>query len=137
MLRNYKYITSILLVLSFSLMVTLVSGDYIDSKIISIKDALVLDVFYTFITLLMFISILNILFIFEEKLWAYFISTMCGVFYFFIYLVDLGSMLPSKSKLMPNNIIIIETLGLIASILLITFSVSVVIKYIDIKVSRV
>jgi len=137
MLRNNKYINSILLALSFGLMATLVSGDYIDSNIISIKDELLLDVFYTFITLLLFISILNILFIFEEKSWACFISTMCGVFYFFIYLVDLGSILPSKSKLIPHNIIIIETLGLIVSILLIIFSLSAMVKYTNIKTTRV
>ena len=85
MANNRKYIISTLLALSFGLMITLVSGDYIDEKAISIKDELLLDAFYTFITLLSFISILNILFIFEEKPWSYFISTMCGALYFLIY----------------------------------------------------
>lgn len=125
---NKQYVISILLVLSFGFMITLASGGQIYTGNVFQSDNLILNIFYSFLTLLTLISIVLVLFIIESKRWAYVVSALCGISYFFIYTIDLGTLFPPSPHLFPRAIVAIEILGIITSIVLIMFSIQGALK---------
>lgn len=116
MLNSIKHIVSILLIVSFVLLGVLVPGGPIETRNFSNIDPLVLAAFNIFLTSLAITSLLLIFFVLKNMRWAYIASMICGISYFFVYVLDLGSIFPVSADQMPIALLIIEIAGAIVSI---------------------
>lgn len=120
---NIRYLTSVLLFISFGLLSILVPGGPIETRSFSHIDPLILGGFNPFLTSLAMISVFLIYFILKDLKWAYLVSAVCGVSYFLVYALDLGVIFPISPDAMPPALYVTEILGAIASIPLVYCSI--------------
>ena len=121
--KYYQPIIVTLLMLSFGIIISLLSGHSIDVRNISIEEKMLLKTYYSLLVLLTLLSIVTILFILENKMWGYFISALCGVAYFLIYALDLLTIFPHEFSILPKTIFILEATGFLVSIPTIILSI--------------
>ena len=123
-MRNIlRYLVAALLALSAGLLGILVPGGPIETRNFSHINPLILGIFNTFLTSLVIASVLLIYYILKNVRWAFIVSALCGVFYFFVYALDLGSIFPVSPDPMPQMLFVIEVLGTIVSLPLTFLSV--------------
>lgn len=122
--KYYQPIIITLLVLSFGIIISLLSSQSIDVRAIPIEEKILLKTYYSLLTLVTLLSIVVILFILENKKWGYFISALCGISYFLIYALDLLTIFPHDLSIMPRTIFMLETAGFIISIPTFVLSIS-------------
>ncbi|NEO93586.1 MAG: hypothetical protein F6K56_26630 [Moorea sp. SIO3G5] len=120
---NSRHLVSGLLVLSFGLLGSLIPGGSIETRSFSHIDTLILGAFNTFLTSLEIVSLLIIYFIFKDLKWAFIVSGLCGISYFIVYALDLGTLFPVSPDPMPQALFVIEVLGMIVSLPLLFISV--------------
>ncbi|NEP25258.1 hypothetical protein [Moorena sp. SIO3I6] len=120
---NIRYLVSGLLVLSFGLLGSLIPGGSIETRSFSHIDPLILGIFNTFLTSLVIVSLLIVYFIFKDLKWAFIVSGLCGISYFIVYALDLGTLFPVSPDPMPQALFVIEVLGMIVSLPLLFISV--------------
>ncbi|NEN99089.1 MAG: hypothetical protein F6K50_27445 [Moorea sp. SIO3I7] len=118
-----RHLVSALLVLSFGLLASLVPGGLIETRSFSHIDPLILGIFNTFLTSLVIVSLLIVYFIFKDLKWAFIVSGLCGISYFIVYALDLGTLFPVSPDPMPQALFVIEVLGMIVSLPLLFISV--------------
>ncbi|NET85071.1 MAG: hypothetical protein F6J94_25095 [Moorea sp. SIO1F2] len=118
-----RHLVSALLVLSFGLLASLVPGGLIETRSLSHIDPLILGIFNTFLTSLVIVSLLIVYFIFKDLKWAFIVSGLCGISYFIVYALDLGTLFPVSPDPMPQALFVIEVLGMIVSLPLLFISV--------------
>ena len=128
MTKNIKYWISGLLILSSGLLGILVPGGSIETRNFSHIEPIILGIFNTFLTALVIGSLLLVYFIFRETKWAYMVAVICGVSYFLVYVLDLGTIFPVSSDPMPLTLFLVEIVGTIVSLPLIFLSVKQFLK---------
>ncbi len=128
MIKNIKYWISGLLILSSGLLGSLVPGGSIETRDFSHINPIIFGAFNTFLTVLVIGSILLVYFILREAKWAFVASTIFGISYFLVYVLDLGVIFPVSSDPMPMALFIIEIVGTIVSVPLILMSVKQFLK---------
>ena len=122
MSENTKYLVPILLIFSFvlSTMQSTSESTYLYS--FAYTDSVNYIVYHSVLSFLFLTSVIIFLFILEDKRWAYIVSTLCGVSYLFVFILNFKTILPAVSSITNNPIIVIEVLGIIISMLLIFVS---------------
>ena len=128
MTKNIKYWISGLLIISSGLLGSLVPGGSIETRDFSHIEPIILGTFNTFLTVLAIGSLLLVYFIFREAKWAFMVAAICGISYFMVYILDLGTIFPVSSDPMPMTLFIIEIIGTIVSLPLTFLSVNKVLK---------
>ena len=116
MITNIRHLVSTLLVLSSLLLVVLIPGGPIETRSFSHIDPLILGIFNTFLTSLVIVSPLIAYYVFKNIRWAFIGSALCGVSYFWVYVLDLGAIFPVSPDSMPQMLFVIEVLGTIVSL---------------------
>ena len=105
-----------LLGLSSGLLSVLIPGGPIETRRFSHINPLILGGFNTFLTSLVLVSLLLLCVVAQGRAWALLASAFCGVFYFLVYVLDLGTLFPISPDPMPQALWGIEVLGAIVSI---------------------
>ncbi len=118
-----RHLVSGLLLLSFGLLGSLIPGGSIETRSFSHIDPLILGAFNTFLTSLVIVSLLIVYFIFKDLKWAFIVSSLSAISYFFVYALDLGTLFPVSPDPMPQALFVIEVLGMIVSLPLLFLSV--------------
>lgn len=125
---NIKNWISALLILSAGLLAILIPGGPVETRNFSHIDPLVLGTFNTFLTSLAMVSLSLVYFVLKNRKWAFIASAICGLSYFLVYALDLGTIFPVSPDAMPQRLFIIEVLGAIVSLPLTVLSLPEFVK---------
>lgn len=118
-----QYGAPVLLALSSVLLTSLVPGGLIETLSFAHINPIILGSFNTFLTSLSLLSLLLIYFVWQRQRWAYAASTIVGLSYFLVYVLDLGRLFPVSPDAIPPALFAIEVLGTIVSLPLMLISV--------------
>lgn len=118
-----KHAVSVLLLLSFLLLLILVPGGPIETRKFSHIDPLILVTFNTFLTSLGIVSLLLAYFVLKGRRWTFTVSALCGILYFLVYAFDLGKIFPVSPDPMSQTLLLVEILGVIFSFPLIYIAI--------------
>ncbi len=127
-MKNIRLVMSLLLVTSMVLLTILVPGGPIETRDFSHINPLILGGFNIFLTSTGIISLLIIYFILKKHKWADFVSFLCGLSYFLVYVLDLGKIFPVSPTAMPKTLYLIEIIGSILSLPLMFLSIKLFLK---------
>jgi hypothetical protein len=117
-MRNKAGYVAALLVLSSVLLGILVPGGPIETRSFSHIAPLILGAFNTFLTILGIGSLAIAYFAAKRRRWAFALASICGIFYFLVYALDLAKVFPVSPDEMPTVLFAIEVAGIIVSLLL-------------------
>ena len=134
--KRYNKVISSLLILSMVLLTILIPGGPIETRDFSHISPTILQNFNIFLTTTGIVSLLILFFIFKGKRWSYFISFLCGLSYFCVYILDLGKIFPVSPTKMPQALLIIEVIGTIISIPLMVLSLKSYVAFHDTQESK-
>lgn len=120
---NVKCSISILLVLLAGLFAVLANGNFLETRSLFQISPLLLATFHALSTSLWLLSLALSCFIFTGKRWAFGISILCAASYLAIYTLNLGTLFSVSSTPIYKALLMIEMLGLVASVFLIILSI--------------
>lgn len=116
MAKYIIYSVPTLLLLSTLMLSTLVPGGPVETRKFGHYSPFILGAFNTFLTILVFGSLVVVYFCFAGQQWAFYAAAICGISYFLVYALDLGKVFPVSPDKMSPALFIIELTGLILSI---------------------